>query len=170
MVRPIPAMITMASIKLMPGISASRCAAASTCESGLVPRPGPVAPVASTPQDSVTWASAAMAWSPIAVIRWSKNATWSSSICAITPWWEPDMPSSASASSSRLPRSGPLAGPAIVRGSRSPAISAATIATADLALIPSFTTEVILTMASSSSFSRRCRQRSAPGPGRSGPG
>ena len=78
MFRPISAMITMASNKLMPGISASRCAAASTCESGLVPA-GPVSPVASTPQDSSTWASAAMAWSSMAVICWSKNATWSSS-------------------------------------------------------------------------------------------
>lgn len=90
-----------------------------------------------------------MAWSSICLIRWSKNATWSSSICAITPWWESNMPSSASASWSRLPRSGPLARSAILRGSRSPAISACTIATDDLAFIPSDTTEVILTMASS---------------------
>ena len=39
------------------------------------------------------------------------------------------------------------------------AISACTITTADLAFIPSATTEVILTMASSSSFSSRCRHR-----------
>jgi len=37
MFRPISATITMASIKLMPGISASRCAAASTCESAAEP-------------------------------------------------------------------------------------------------------------------------------------
>ena len=85
MFRPISAMITMASHTLMPGISASRYAAASTGESGPVPQPGPVSPVASTPQDSSTWASAAMAWSSICVIRWSRNATWSSSTCAITP-------------------------------------------------------------------------------------
>ena len=58
-----------------------------------------------------------------------------------------------------MPRSDPLARSAIARGSRSPATSAATIATADLAFIPSDTTEVILTMASSSSFSSRCRTR-----------
>jgi hypothetical protein len=52
-----------------------------------------------------------------------------------------------------------LARPASVRGSRSPAISAATIATDDLAFSPPVTTEVILIMASSSSFSSRCRQR-----------
>ena len=46
------------------------------------------------------------------------------------------MPSSASASWSRLPRSGPLARSAILRGSRSPAISACTIATTDLAFMP----------------------------------
>ena len=69
------------------------------------------------------------------------------------------MPSSASARASRLPRSGPLARSAIVRGSRSPAISACTIATTDLAFSPSLATEVILTMASSSSFSSRCRHR-----------
>ena len=69
------------------------------------------------------------------------------------------MPSSASARASRLPRSGPLARSAIVRGSRSPAVSAATIATTDLAFSPSLATEVILIMASSSSFSSRCRNR-----------
>ena len=58
-----------------------------------------------------------------------------------------------------MPRSDPLARSAIVRGSRSPATSAATIATTDLAFIPSDATEVILTMASSSSFSSRCRTR-----------
>ena len=46
------------------------------------------------------------------------------------------MPSSASASWSRLARSGPLARSAIVRGSRSPAISACTIATDRLGLQP----------------------------------
>ena len=85
MFRPISAMITMASHTLTPGISASRQTAASTRESGPVPRPGPVSPVASTPQDSSTWASAAMAPASIWVIRWSKNATWSSSAWAITP-------------------------------------------------------------------------------------
>ena len=81
------------------------------------------------------------------------------------------MPSSASARASLLARSRPLASSASLRGSRSPAISAATIATADLAFIPSLATEVILTMASSSSFSSRCRHRvrsrtrSVPGPG-----
>ena len=59
------------------------------------------------------------------------------------------MPSSASARASFLARSGPLARSASVRGSRSPAISAATIATTDLAFSPSDATEVILTMASS---------------------
>ena len=58
------------------------------------------------------------------------------------------MPSSASARASRLPRSGPLARSAIVRGSRSPAISACTIATTDLAFMPSDATEVILIPAS----------------------
>ena len=68
-------MITMASHTLMPGISASRYAAASTGESGLVPACGPVSPVASTPQDSFTWASASMAPASIWAIRWSRNAT-----------------------------------------------------------------------------------------------
>ena len=58
-----------------------------------------------------------------------------------------------------MARSRPLASSASLRGSRSPAISACTIATDDLAFIPSFATEVILTMASSSSFSSRCRHR-----------
>ena len=88
-------MITMASHRLMPGISASRCAAASTGEPGLVPACGPVCPSASTPQDSGTPASAAMAWSSIRVICRSRNATWSSSDLAIIPWWLSNMPSSA---------------------------------------------------------------------------
>jgi hypothetical protein len=86
MFSPISAMITMASHRLRPGISASRCAAASTGEPGLVPAAGPVSPSGSTPQDCGTWASAAIAWVCMPVICWSRNATWSSSIRAITPW------------------------------------------------------------------------------------
>ena len=52
-------------------------------------------PSASTPQDSGTPASAAMAWSSIRVICRSRNATWSSSDLAIIPWWLSNMPSSA---------------------------------------------------------------------------
>ena len=52
-----------------------------------------------------------------------------------------------------------MARSASLRGSRSPAVSAATIATTDLAFSPSLATEVILIMASSSSFSSRCRTR-----------
>ena len=85
-----------------------------------MPQPGPVFPVASTPQDSSTWASAAIAWSSIAVAPWSKNATWSSSICAITPWWESNMPSSASARAARLQRSGLLARSEFVLSSTCP--------------------------------------------------
>ncbi len=143
----------------MPGTSASRQAAARTGESGVFPACGPVSPVASTPHDWGIRASASVAPFSIWVIRWSRNLTWSISAWAITPWWESNMPSRASASWARLARSGPLARSAILAGSRSPSIRACTIATTDLAFIPSEATEVILTIASSSSFSIRCMHR-----------
>jgi hypothetical protein len=96
---------------------------------------------------------AAIAWSILLVSRsiWPPRVSiWSSSILASQAWWSLNWPVRASTRAACLTRSRPLASSARVRGLRSPAISASSMARPETPKLSLATTDSLIRASSNS--------------------